>query len=211
MCGRPAVPNISARPSEMVETGSDTSPPGAMMASPRGWMRTASANIASGLKPKCQQHGERHEGRAAEQQAGLDDLHPGGRLHAAEGDVDDHQRADDDDRVEVVEPEQQLDQLPRAHHLRDQVEGDHDQRAGGGQDADLRLVEPEGGDVGEGELAEVAQPLRDQEQHDRPADQEADGVDQPVEAGGEDQARRCRGSSRPTCSRRRWPARSGSR
>jgi hypothetical protein len=52
MCGRPAVPNISARPSEMVETGSDTSPPGAMMASPFGWVRTASENMASGLKPK---------------------------------------------------------------------------------------------------------------------------------------------------------------
>ena len=135
------------------------------------------------------QHGERHEGRAAQQQAGLDDLHPGGRLHAAEGDVDDHQRADDHHRVEVVEAEQQLDQLPRAHHLRDQVEGDDDERTGRGQDADLRLVEPEGGDVGEGELAEVAQPLRDQEQHDRPADKEADGVDQPVEAGGKDEAR----------------------
>src|SRR3712207_8986645 len=35
------------------------------------------------------------------------------------------------------------DQLPRAHHLRDQVEGDDDERAGGGQDADLRLVQPE--------------------------------------------------------------------
>ena len=38
------------------------------------------------------------------------------------------------------------------------------------------------GDVGEGELAEVAQPLGHQEGDDRPADQEADRVDQAVEA-----------------------------
>src|SRR3712207_7548073 len=54
------------------------------------------------------------------------------------------------------------DALP-IYHLRDQVEGDDDQRAGGGQDADLRLVQAEGGHVGEGELAEVPQPLRDQD------------------------------------------------
>ena len=35
--------------------------------------------------------------QACEQQAGLDDLHPGGRQHAAENDVDNHQHADADD------------------------------------------------------------------------------------------------------------------
>ena len=172
----------------MAETGSATRPPGAMMASPFGWILTASANIASGLKPNRHEDDEGHQGRAGQEQARLDDLHPGGRLHAAEGHVDDHQHADDDDRVEVVEAEEQLDELAGADHLGDQVEGDHDKRSGRGEDADLGLVEAEGGHVRERELAEVAQPLRDQEQHDRPADQEADRVDQPVEAAGEDEA-----------------------
>ena len=50
------------------------------------------------------------------------------------------------------------------------------------------LPQPERDDVGERVLAEVAQRLGDQEQHDRPADQEADRVDQPVEARERDQA-----------------------
>ncbi len=119
--------------------------------------------------------------RTGEQQAGLDNLHPGGRLHAAEGDVDDHQDADDDDRIEVIEAEEELDQLSRADHLGDQVERDHDEGSGRGEDADLRLVEAEGGNVREGEAAEIAQTLGDQEQHDRPADEEADRIDQAVE------------------------------
>jgi hypothetical protein len=128
------------------------------------------------------QHRQRHEGRARQQKDGLDDLHPGGREHAAEGDIDDHQDADDDHRHPVVEAEQDLDQLAGADHLGDQVEGHGDQRAAGGEDADGRLAEAERGDVGEGVLAEVAQRLCDQEGDDGPADEKADRVDQPVEA-----------------------------
>ncbi|GJD51944.1 hypothetical protein OPKNFCMD_4703 [Methylobacterium crusticola] len=52
MCGRPAVPKISATPRDTAETGSFTRPPGAMMAWLRGWSATARANSASRLKPK---------------------------------------------------------------------------------------------------------------------------------------------------------------
>jgi hypothetical protein len=116
--------------------------------------------------------------RAAEQQhAGLDDLHPGRRDHAAEGDVDHHQDADDEDRDVVIETEEQLDQLPRADHLRDQVEDHHDQRRDRRHRPYLALVEPIRGDVGEGEAAEVAQPFGHQEQDDRPAGEEGHHVD----------------------------------
>ena len=135
------------------------------------------------------QHHDRHEGGAGEQQDRLDDLDPRGRQHAAERHVQDHQDADHDDGVDVFQTEQQLDQLAGADHLGDQVERHDDQRAGGGQRADRRLLEPVRGHVGEGVLAEVAELLRDQEQDDRPADQEADRVDQPVEARGIDQRR----------------------
>jgi hypothetical protein len=84
----------------------------------------------------------------------------------------------------VVQAEQQLDQLAGADHLRDQVERHHHQRAGGREGADRGLLEAVGGDVGEGELAEVAQLLGHQEGDDRPADQEADRVDQAVVAVG---------------------------
>src|SRR5574343_1349509 len=132
--------------------------------------------------------GEQHEhGAAAQQQAGLDDLDPGGGDHAAEGDVNHHQDADADDREVVVQAEQQLDQLAGADHLDDQVEADDGQRPEGGEGADAVLVEAIGGDVGEGEFAEIAQPFGDQEEDDRPADEEADGIDEAVEALGVDQ------------------------
>jgi len=62
-------------------------------------------NSALGLKrPNDASHQDRHQRRAAEQQAGLDDLHPGGGDHAAEGDIEDHQHTDDDDGIHVSMP-----------------------------------------------------------------------------------------------------------
>ncbi|MNM84129.1 hypothetical protein D3C81_962100 [compost metagenome] len=132
-------------------------------------------------------HHQRHEAGTGQQQDCLDDLHPGGGQHAAEQHVADHQHADQDHRDVVVETEQQLDQLAGTDHLRDQVEGHHGQRAESRQDADLGLAEAVGGHVGEGELAQVAQAFGHQEQDQRPADQEADGVDQAVVTAGEHQ------------------------
>ncbi len=43
------------------------------------------------------QHQNAKQDRAAHQQNGLDDLHPGGGEHAAKDHVDDHQNADSDD------------------------------------------------------------------------------------------------------------------
>ena len=93
------------------------------------------------VEAELRQHEQRDQRRAAEQQAGLDDLHPGGRDHAAEGDIDDHQHADDDDRPEVGQAEQQFDELSGADHLRDQVEGDRDERADRRQRADRRRLQ----------------------------------------------------------------------
>ncbi len=68
MCGRPAVPNISAMPNEIAEIGSLMKPPGPMMARPAlaassgvlpallamaARTSTPLANSASGLKPNC--------------------------------------------------------------------------------------------------------------------------------------------------------------
>jgi hypothetical protein len=128
---------------------------------------------------KRQQH---HQRAAAQQQAGFDDLHPGGGDHAAERDIDHHQHADDDHRDPVLQTEQQLDELARADHLRDQIEHHHGQRADGGDGAHLPLIQPVGGDVGEGELAQIAQPLGHDEHDERPADVEADAVDVAVKA-----------------------------
>ena len=135
-----------------------------------------------GAEAVAPHHHEGHERRAGQQQAGLDDLHPGGGGHAAEEHVDHHQRADEDDGDPVVEAEQELDQLARADHLRDQVEGHDDQRAGCREDAHRGLGEAERRHVGEGELAEVAQAFGHEEGDHRPADEKADRVDQPVVA-----------------------------
>ncbi len=95
-----------------------------------------------------------------------------------------NEAADDHDRHPVFEAEQQLDELARADHLGDQIEGHDDQRARGREGADRRLLEAVAGHVGEGELAEVAQAFGHQEGDDGPADEEADRVDQAVVAGG---------------------------
>jgi hypothetical protein len=137
-----------------------------------------------GAEAELRQHHEGHEGHARQQQAGLDDLHPGGGRHAAEQHVDHHQRADDDHGHPVFQAEQQLDELARADHLCDQVEGHHHQRARSREGADRRLLEAVARHVGKGELAQVAQALGHQEGDDGPAHQEADGVDQAVVAGG---------------------------
>ena len=126
--------------------------------------------------------------RAREQQDGLDDLHPGGREHAADGDVDDDQDADQNDRVDILQTEQHLDQLAGADHLADQVQDHHHQRAGRGHGAHRHALEAVGHHVGIGVLAEVAQLFSHQEHDDRPADQPAHRVDQAVIAIGEHQA-----------------------
>ena len=77
---------------------------------------------------------------------------------------------------------QGVQQLARADHLADQVEDHDDQRAERRHHAHRLALQAIGGDVGEGVFAEVAQPLRDQEQHDRPADQPADRVVEAIEA-----------------------------
>lgn len=53
MCGRPAVPNISARPRENAEIGSLTRPPGLMIASPLACTLMASENSVLKSKPTC--------------------------------------------------------------------------------------------------------------------------------------------------------------
>ena len=77
------------------------------------------------------QHHDHQDGGAAQEQHRLDDLHPGGRQHAAEKHVGDHERAHGRNRQFIRQPEQQFDQGARAHHLRDQVEQDGDDGAQG--------------------------------------------------------------------------------
>ena len=147
---------------------------------------------------EMRQRRERHVGCAEQQQHRLDDLHPGRRDHAAERDVEDHQHADDEHGVAVAEAEQQLDELAGTDHLRDEVERDDDERADGGKRAHRHCGEPVGRHVGQAVAAEIAQPLGHQEHDDRPADQEADRVQQAVEAGRIDHAPKCRGTMRQT-------------
>ncbi len=64
------------------------------------------------------------------------------------------------------------------------VKGHHDEGRGSREHAHRRLGEAEGRHVREGELPEVPQPLGHEEGQDRPAHEETDGIDQPVEARG---------------------------
>ncbi|MNI37429.1 hypothetical protein D3C73_915180 [compost metagenome] len=134
--------------------------------------------------------GHQHQGRAARQeQDRLGDLYPCGGEHAAEDDIDQHQQSDYHHRRAVVETEQQFDQLTGTDHLHHQIAAHHGQRSEGGEAAHAGLIEAVGDDVGEGVAPQVAQALGHQEGDDRPADKEADDVDETVVALGEDQAR----------------------
>ena len=141
---------------------------------------------------------QKHQQRAAEQQqARFDDLHPGCGDHATEGDIDDHQHADQDHGEVVLQAEQQLNQLAGTHHLHNQIEEDNRQRTKGGKGPDLGLIKTERGDIGEGKLTEVTQTLCQDEQNDRPTHEEADGVDEAIKAASIDQA----GQTQQRCGR----------
>ena len=88
-----------------------------------------------------------------------------------------------------VDAHERLDQDARADHLGDQVEGDDGQRPERRRGAGRPLVEPEGEDVGDRVLARVAHALGQQEHHREERDEEADRVQEPVEAVQVDQAR----------------------
>ncbi|MNI19208.1 hypothetical protein D3C73_726380 [compost metagenome] len=128
------------------------------------------------------EHHERHEAGAEQQHHRLDDLHPGGGEHAAEGHVEHHQYTDQHHGVEVVDAEQQLDQLAGADHLRHQVHQGHGQGAEGRGQAHRGLFQAIGHHVGKGVFAQVAQAFGNQEQDDRPAGQHAQCVEQAVVA-----------------------------
>ena len=86
------------------------------------------------------------------------------------------------------QPEHQRDQIARADHLREHVEEQRQDAAERRRDADRHLPQPERHDVGEGELAEVAQRLGDEKHQRRPADEPAGRVDHPVVAAQRHQA-----------------------
>ena len=197
MCGRPAVPSTRASArltkSILVVSVAPYFRPGSRNASPLPVLSAAAPSSSERLKLNSRQHQDRDQHGAAHQQHGLDDLHPGGALHAADGDVEDHQQRRRPtivalDRPLAVDAEQQRDQRARADHLGQQVEDrdDDGRRRGGG--ADRALPHPVGELVGHRVAAGVAQQLGDQQQRDQPGDQEADRVEEAVVAGERDGA-----------------------
>ena len=187
MCGSPAVPSISASPSDIASSGFETSRPGASTAAPYCSRGGPEQRKRAEAEPRQRHH--REQKRAAQQQHGLDNLHPRRRHHAAEQHVREHHDADDGDGKFVFEAEEQPDEVARADHLRDQIERHDRERADGGSDADGRLPQPERDDIGKRVPSEIAQRLGDEKHHDRPPDEKSDRVDQPVEARQRDEAR----------------------
>ena len=183
MCGSPAVPSTSARPSETVSIGVSRKVPGASEKVVSGPVfSSARLNSSIGLKPTLAPTKMRHDDDAGHQQHGLDDLHPRRGEHAAEDDVAEHEGAGDQHREREVDPDERLDEHARADHLRDQVEGRHRQRADRRRSAGRPLAQPEGEHVGDRVLAGVAHALGEQEHHGEEGDEEPDRVQEPVEA-----------------------------
>ena len=169
--------------------GLDRNRPGARYFCPSGDSARAALNRSIGFQPIFAEHEDRQHDRRRHQQHGLDDLHPGRGEHAAGDDVDEHERAGEDHAQREVDAHERLDQHARADHLRDQVEGDDAQRAERRRRARRPLVQTEREHVGDRELPGVAHPLGEQEEHGEEGHQEADGVQEAVEAEQEDQSR----------------------
>ena len=141
------------------------------------------------VEPDALEHEHGHDRDADHEQHGLDDLHPGRRQHAAEDDVAEHEGAGEQHRDGEVDPDERLDEHARADHLRDEVEGDDGERPDRRRGARRALAQTEAEDVGDRVLARVAHALGQQEHHRQERDEEADGVQEPVEAVEEDQPR----------------------
>ena len=154
----------------------------------RGRVRLGPVEELDRVEADLGQHEDRHHEDARHQQHGLDDLHPRRGHHAAEDDVTEHERAGEDHRPREVDADQRLDQHARTDHLRDQVEGHDGERAERRRGPRGRLVQAERKHVGDRVLARVAHPLGEQEHHGEEGDEEADRVQEPVEAVEVDQA-----------------------
>ena len=183
MCGSPAVPRTSARPSETVSIGVSRKVPGREREGRLGpGVLLRAVEQLDRVEADLGAHEKRHDDDAGHQQHGLDDLHPRRGEHAAEDHVAEHEGAGDQHREREVDPDERLDEHARADHLRDQVEGRHRQRADRRRGAGRPLAQPEGEHVGDRVLAGVAHALGEQEHHGEEGDEEPDRVQEPVEA-----------------------------
>ena len=77
--------------------------PGRSSLSPSGLLSAAAPSTFDRLKPTCSAP-RRSSAPHRDQQDRLDDLHPGGALHATDQHVDDHQDADDGDDDRLADP-----------------------------------------------------------------------------------------------------------
>ena len=167
------------------------------------------------VEVELRQHQHHDQRRAGHQQHGLDDLHPGGALHAADGHVEDHQDADREDRQVdhrlAVDAEQQ--RRPgrrrrpsaRAGRRSTRPRSRWPRRCAPGAGASGRPAgrpSCSGRSCGASRRPAAAPPAR------RPGSRSSRGSRRSRTARWR---RRCRGTTPPTCSRRRWPGRSGSR
>ena len=142
------------------------------------------------IEAEMREHEDAQQQRAAHQQDGLDDLHPGRRQHAAEDDVDDHQDADACHRAGEADAgigEKQTDQGARADHLSDHVKRRNGQRAQRRPGPHRTRPEPVGEHVGHGVFPGISQRFGDNEEHGQVGDQEAHRVHETVEAVERDQ------------------------
>ncbi|CAI7636275.1 unnamed protein product, partial [Penicillium discolor] len=127
---------------------------------------------------------DRHRQGTADKEHRLDDLHPGGALHAADEHVDDHEDADDgdDDRLSdaPVDPQQQGHETTRTRHLREEVEEADRERGDRRRHPHRTLLQAEREHVRHRELAGVAHELGHEQQRDQPGDEESDRVEESV-------------------------------
>ena len=191
------MPSTRARPSDrksnLPTRSLPYSRPGCRNASPLPDCSAAAPSRSERLKPNWASTKIVINKRADHQQHGLDDLHPGGALHAAEGHVDDHQDADADDH-QVLQHRAVDPRAAGRPGCRRRPSGPAGRRSTprwssvAAARADRGLPHPVRQLVGHRVAAGVAQQLGDQQQRDQPGDQEPDGVEEAVVAVERDRA-----------------------
>ena len=121
--------------------------------------------ITGAAKTVALPHQEHHHQRCDHQQHSLDDLHIGGRDHAAEQYIAQHQHTDRDHRVFIVDADQGFDQHTAADHLRSEIEGRDGDGGQGHAGSDGTWIVSKGEDIAQRVTPDVATRLGYHQQH----------------------------------------------
>ncbi len=184
-CGREAPPRARPSSSDSVSHDPENSRPGWKTAGPRA--SAPACNIANGSKPNRARQAGQHPDRQRHHQRRLDDLEPRDGQHAAQQRDRQHAGEHDQQRCRAAEAEQQVQDAAGPDELGGEVGQDHHQLGDGNQRTQVRGAKAGDQHVAHGVFAKPLERGCEQEQHQRPAGDDADCEHHPIRAEQRDQ------------------------